>query len=287
MSIEMITSGFSTSVKIDGSKVMCTSLSVNDSNSVLESNGAFGAEIEVGNDAYLLSNYLLDYGDVNISIGYDPNLNQLSNIVNWWKNRNKSHNLSINTGNDNIVLIDECYLTSSSIQCNAGSLVSADCSFWCMSNSFDNDGNYSFGGSLPYTSSYTKEIDFVSDVVPYWNTKVTGLPYSEVVNWRVSFNQEIVKKFYCSGESSNDDPKPPKAVMFARPNITLDVDIIASKDSIDMNAFSGRFFDNVSIFAGGNSILSFGKVLLLTGNPVVADAGNYQYVSFNFKVVQF
>lgn len=275
---DLVTTGFATKVAIDGNQVSCTSLNISENSSFLESSGGYGGNIN-GSDIGVSGPLILDVGETSLSMGIEPSRAQLFYLINWLKSRDSSKSVTINTGTVGIIHYGECFLNSMTIACAENSLVTMDFNMMVQKAPF-------FDGTLGGIAGKTSVGVPIVDQVPYWNTAIQGLPNNDLLSWSLTFSQNMVKKYECGGGSSNNNPPLPKYVFLGPLTIDLTVDIMISKDMVNMQDLLVKNGSGIKVFAGAIQLVGIGKFYTNTTAPVVAEKGGRQTVSVNYRSFQ-
>lgn len=255
--IQLNFNGFSTRALIDDNKVSATSISLSATENIIQFDGAYGGEMNYKGDNYFRLNTpsFYELPEISCSIGTEITFEQIKKLFfDWFENRGKEHSILISNGdksNKTFNFEKCCYFKSLKLQTSQNSLVTADYDFYVNSRNLFNEP---IKNNVPKLQS-ENELVFDptlqnKDKVPiaYWETEIEGFGNNkQVLDWSLSFSQNIIPKYYCGREDDNSVLEPPLPdLMIGYPKMELNVTFLMDKDEFDKDVFA-EFSDNKKI----------------------------------------
>jgi len=302
MGAKLIHSGFSAYATFDGEQISCTSFSIQTNTNILESQSGYGGSLNISaesadNNVGLFGPFLHDTTNVSGSISFETTFSQLSVIKAWISDRNKSKTivfyLGSNEGGNNILTFSKCFWESITISTQSDSLVTIDLSIWAWQQEWlEIDGNLKLGGLSPKTSigSPVGGIDSSDKLVPYWCTKIVGLPNGDIIGWSVTLSQTLVKKMYCGGKTKDDTAPLPGNVFVGALQAEFNADLIIAYTPISFKDtfMIGSTSDSIEVKYGSgseasNTLLKLQKCAMTGLNPTLDDVHGANSVSLSYK----
>jgi hypothetical protein len=273
--IQLNFNGFSTRTLIDNNKVSATSISLSATENIIQFDGAYGGEMNYKEDNYFRLNTpsFYELPEISCSIGTEITFKQIKKLFfDWFENRGKAHSVLISSGDESNKTFNFekcCYFKSLKLQTSQNSLVTADYDFYVNSRNLFNEP---IKNNVPKLQSETKE-ELVfdptlqnKDKVPigYWETEIEGFytkkqkfdenggpvydkDKKQVLDWSLSFSQNVIPKYYCGRETDVNVAEPPLPdLMIGYPKMELNVTFLMDKEEFDEDVFA-EFSDNKKI----------------------------------------
>ena len=233
--------GYEGFAEIDGHLVLVTSISAPFQSTRLESNSAYKGTTSVLSNQGIGYPHAYDWYSYDGSMTVEATPTYFNSWKGWLVNRTSNKNIRYQTrGNqaENQQYLQECYWTSISIEAaGAGSAVTSNISLMSWSkvsgigeaytkiqdNYIQNRGgviNDAAGRQALRTTpipTLNKKDYLNTTPIPFWKTNVAGLEGDgslgslKLLNWSVTFNQDIAKQSLCLASSS---PHQPSYVIF-------------------------------------------------------------------------
>ena len=321
--IKLNFNGFSTRVLINGEPVSATDVSITSTENILHFDGAYCGPMNYSSDDQknffrMNSMGLYELPEISCSIGVELTYPQLKTLfLNFLKNRGQNIKLQINTGhsNKNVFEYSNCFLKSLNISATQGGLLSSKYEFY-VSPLFSNINNSKFfnnpinnnvqSNNVDYKPIFTMSKKNLDDYpIGFWETQISGFEgivsgkttSKQVLDWSLTFSQNIITKYHCNGFSYNQPPPP--YIMIGSSKLELNVDFIIDKNNFDENVFAviqphniGKKYNNrfqkkdgntigypisdssgVSLYVRGNQICKFLHGFVTTYSPTLTSSG--------------
>ena len=228
--------GYEGFAEIDGNLVSVTSISAPFQSTRLESNSAYKGSTSVTGSPGIGYPHSYDWPNYDGSISVEATPTYFNSWKGWLINRTGFKNIVYQTrGNQisNQQHLQECYWTSISMEAaGAGSAVTSSMSLMSWTKVSGLGGEYTTikdnyiqnrGGVIDDTDgknalrglpipTLNKTAYFNTTPIPFWKTNIGGLGDNlKLLNWTVTFNQDIAKQSLCLASSS---PRAPSYVIF-------------------------------------------------------------------------
>jgi len=269
-----IQSGFSTEVKFDNSTILCDAYGISEATSVIESSGAYGADLN-GENRAIGNPYVLNYGAVAGTLSFYPNLTIANKLIDWVKTRDENKEIQLKTGNSSFINYEECYFSSISFSADENNFLNTDVNVSMVRGAFGDGTIGGLGdkvqGAIPYTN-----------MVPFYNTAVSLS--DDVINWNVTFSQPLSLKTFCSGKSMSTDEAPvPDYVMIGPLSIDVSLSILVAKNKAQLSNLLLDYEDGATFKVNGSNFIELEKLVTKNMNPQVADSGNYFLYTMDYN----
>lgn len=278
--------GFSGQGTFDGSRVSLISFDVQTSANLIESNGAYGGEVDGDSNVAVGAPFLIDVPDISGTIGFEPTFAQVILLSNWIYDRNSSKSVGFSVGSDSKTSLtyNECFFESIGLRCSQNDLLNVDINMWMYQTKWCNgslSGSTAKQGLTPIFTNTVRPIAF-------WETKIEGLPTGEVLSWNLTINQQLTRKYYCDGsefDEENNEPPLPKDVFVGPLNVELSVDILIAETDIPYSSIlkKGGNNDTISVYVRNQKMFSCSRYVMTSLNPTLSDSVGANSVSLVYK----
>lgn len=251
---QLIYRGYNTLVnleKADGN-ISCTSVNVSTNHTLIESQGAYGGDLNVGTkDANIgiKSPFRKDYPNISCSLSFQPTFQQYKNIMEWLKERHKPTKVIIKTcenSDNNCLRFDQCYLQRLSINVSQDSFLTMEVDLY-VRDTYDST-TLKYGGkhTNKVANSNSLAIGGIKDLnnknkqfIPYYYTgiktnQLKNYLDDKLMSWNVSFTQNIIKKTFCCGDYDKEAPLP-QYIMFGVLSIDCSIQLMIGIKKMDQS----------------------------------------------------
>lgn len=278
--MEINFNGFSTLVEIEGERVSATDISLSAQENIIQFDGAYGGSADYGSSNYFMINSpsFYELPEISCSIGTEITYDQMNELFfDWLLDRGKPRSVLISSGdnlNKTFNYEECCYFKSLRLSASQNNLVTANYDFYILSNSlFSNP----IKNDVPKLQS---KIVFDMDEedkkpIGFWETKIDGFKlfhfdsegkpildengkqkynYKQVLDWSLTFSQNVIPKYYCGRIDDNEVSEPPLPdIMIGHPKMELSVNFLIDRQEFDKDVFFGMDDLQKTVFGSASS----------------------------------